>query len=274
MKHIFFPTDFSANSLRAFPYALDMAYLFGAQLTIFNSYSLPYSKSNVLVSMQEKLQKDSLDELQKLKEQAISQSKYSHLDINIESRYGSFVSLISKLAEEMAVDIIVMGTKGASGLKEMFIGSNTLEVIHVSHCPVLVIPEKAENTKVNHIAMATDLKEVKNNDQLIPLFKMARICKAAIEFVHILKSDDDISLDEKVKQVSVLEEMSGDIKTSIHFATNDDIIEGLSTYISERKPEMIGMLSRKHSLFERIFLKSITNKLSFRTEIPLLVIDE
>ena len=274
MRTILYPTDFSDNSHQAFPYALDVAYLFNAKLILFNSYTTPYSKSNVLVSLQEKLKKESENELNKLRDEALSMSKYEKLEIEIYTCQGEFVSSISKVARQLSADCIVMGTKGASGIKEMFIGSNTLEVIHLAHCPVLVIPEKADNAKVNQIAMATDLRPLKNTEQLDPLFKMAEICRASIEFVHIIRPEDAESLESKTKQAILIDEMAGEIKTSFHFTTNTDIIDGLSEYITNRAPGMIGMLSRKHSLFERIFTKSITNKLSFRTEIPLLVMDE
>lgn len=274
MKVILFPTDFSDNSLQAYPYALDVAYLFGAKLILFNSYSMPYSKANVMVSFQEKLEKDTERELLNIKQKALNQEKYQNLNIEIHARLGDFVTSISKVAKDFKVDYIVMGSKGASGIKEMFIGSNTLEVIHFADCPVLVIPEKADNAKVDRISMATDLKPIKNEKQLQPLFEMAKICRASIEFVHVIRPQDEVSLEEKTKQAILIDEMAGEIKTSFHFSTKRDIIEGLSEYITEIKPGMIGMLSRKHSLFERIFTKSITNKLSFRTEIPLLVLDE
>lgn len=274
MKNILYPTDFSDNSLQAFPYALDVAFLLNSKLTLFNTYHLPHSKANLMVSMKDRMKKDSETELMALKKQALENPKYQNLDISIDARCGNFVSEVAKVASAHEIDGIVMGTKGADGLKEMFIGSNTIEIIHVTHCPVLVIPEEAQNTKVDRIAMATDLKKVKEPKQLFPLFEMARICRASIEFVHIMKNKVEEKEEEISKQISLLLEMAGDIPTSVHFATNNDIIDGLSDYIQGRKPDMLAMLSRKHSLFERLFTSSITSKLSFRTKIPLFVMDE
>lgn len=274
MKNILFPTDFSDNSLQAYPYALDVALLLGAKLKLFNTFQMPYSKANLMVSMKDRMKKDSEGELQALKDKALNDAKYKDLDITVDSRSGSFVNEVAKIASASEIDAIVMGSKGADGLKEMFIGSNTIEVIHETHCPVLVIPEKAQNTKVDRIAMATDLKKVKEPNQLRPLFEMARICRASVEFVHILNDKEKVDEDEMAAQVSFLMDMAGEIQTSIHFATNADIIEGLSDYVQEREPDMLAMLSRKHSLFERLFTKSITSKLSFRSEIPLFVMDE
>ncbi len=274
MKHVLFPTDFSPNSEKALPFAVEMARLFNADLTLFNSYKLPYSKSNLLVSMVDRMKADSESELNKIKNKILEDKRYAHLNIKIDSRVGSFVPLIPKVAEDKRTNLIVMGTKGASSIKEIFIGSNTLEVIQTTKCPVLAIPENAEIKEIKKIAMATDLKKLNDPIQMEVLFKLARITNAPIEFVNVVRQQDESIAEEKAKQASLLEEMAGDIPTSIHFSSNEDIIDGLSNYINDKQPDLFAMLARKHSLFERIFTKSITNKLSFRTEIPLLVMDE
>lgn len=274
MKNVLFPTDFSPNSEKALPYAMEMARLFNADLTLFNSYKVPYSKSNLLVSMVDRMKADSTSELNKIKKQILSQEKYANLTVKIDSRVGSFVPLIPKVADDKTTNLIVMGTKGASSIKEIFIGSNTLEVIQTTKCPVLAIPENVDELKIEKIAMATDLKKLNDPKQLEVLFKLARITNSPIEFVNVVRQEDESIAEEKAKQASILEEMAGDIPTSIHFASNEDIIDGLSNYINDKQPSLFAMLARKHSLFERIFTRSITNKLSFRTEIPLLVMDE
>lgn len=274
MKHILFPTDFSENSEHALPFALEVARMFGADLTFFNTYQLPYSKSNLLVSIKDRMKKDSEDSLLELKNKALNTNRFKDLNIKVESLPGGFVPSIPKVAKDCSSNLIVMGTKGASGLKEMFIGSNTLEVIQSTHCPVLAIPENAVFRSIHKIAFATDFREIKNPKQLEPLFDIARKLNIPIEFVHILRNEEDAISEEKAKQAVILEELASGIHTSVFFISNNDIIDGLSDYINQVKPDLFSMLSRKHTLFERIFLKSITNKLSFRTEIPLLVLDE
>ena len=274
MKHILFPTDFSDNSDQAFPYALDIAHLLGADLVIFNSYKLPHSKSNVMVSIVDRMKEDSINSLKKLKEETLLQEKYKELKITTTSRCGSFVSLIPKVANEFKTDLIVMGTKGAGSLKEIFIGTNTLDVIQSTKIPILTVPEKATNSKVDKIAMAVDLKKIKNPEQLKPLLEMARICRASIEFVHVMHPDDKDSTQDRFNQIVFLERFASEIKSNINIITETTIIDGLSRYVETEKPDMLAMLSRKHTLFERLFTQSITNKLAFRSEIPLLVMDE
>ncbi len=274
MKHILFPTDFSDNSDQAYPYALDIAYLLGAELVIFNSYKLPHSKSNVMVSIIDRMKEDSINSLKKLKEETLLKEKYKNLDIKTTSRSGSFVSLIPKVANEFHSDLIVMGTKGANSLKEMFIGTNTLEVIQTTKIPILTVPEKAKNNKVDKIAMAVDLRKIKNPEQLRPLLQMAKLCRASIEFVHVMHPDAEDSTQDRFNQIMFLEKFASEIESNINIITDTDIIDGLSRYVETEKPDMLAMLSRKHTLFERLFSESITNKLAFRSEIPLLVMDE
>lgn len=274
MKYILFPTDFSDNSNQALPYALDLAYLLNAELTIFNSYKLPYSKSNLLVSMTDRMKADSLRDLEKIKTKALANAKYKNLKINLESRAGNFVSQIPKIAQDSSTSLIVMGTKGSTGLKEMFIGSNTLEVVQITRCPVLAVPENAQNTKVKKIAMAVDLKKITNSEQLKPLLEMARICGASIEFVHVMHPDDNDSPQERFNQIMFLEKFASEIPSNINIITETDIIEGLSRYMETEQPDMLAILCRKHTLFERLFTQSITSKLSFRSEIPILIMDE
>ena len=274
MKKILFPTDFSDNSEQAFPYALDIAYLLNAELTIFNSYKLPYSKSNLLVSMIDRMKEDSMKELEKLKAEALAQEKYKNLTIHLESRAGSFVSQIPKVAEGGKADYVVMGTKGATGLKEMVMGSNTIEVIQITKCPVLAVPEGAMNSKVDKIAMAVDLKKITDVSRLEPLIEMAKICGASIQFVHVMHPDEVDSTQDRFNQIVFLEKFASEIPSNINIITDTDIIEGLSRYMETEKPDMLALLCRRHTLFERLFTQSLTTKLSFRSEIPLLVMDE
>src|SRR5690554_3941355 len=107
MKNILYPTDFSENSTHALDYALELARLFNAELVLFNSYELPYSRSNLLVSMTERMQKDSEAGLEELRANILSQKEYANLKVHKESQSGSFVSLIPKVAEHFKSDLIM-----------------------------------------------------------------------------------------------------------------------------------------------------------------------
>ena len=74
--------------------------------------------------------------------------------------------------------------------------------------------------------MATDLRKVSSTERLKVLFNLAKITGAPIEFVNVVRKEDEGYAEEKAKQAAMLEELAGDIPTSIHFVSNEDIIDG------------------------------------------------
>ena len=190
------------------------------------------------------------------------------------SRSGDFVEIIPDIVKSVGVDTIIMGAKGATGIINQLVGSNTLEVIQNTDCPVLVIPENAEFQKIDKIAFATDLKKLPHSENIKILFELARLFESKIEFVNIIRNEDEGIAEEKAEQATLLESLAENIDTSMYFATEENIIKGLGEYVLHHKPNMFAMVSRKHSLFERIFKTSTTKKLTFQTKIPLLVMSE
>src|SRR5688572_28489221 len=94
--------------------------------------------------------------------------------------HGDLIDTVKKIVSVQLPDIIVMGTKGASGLKKLLIGSNTVNVLANTRVPVLVIPEVARfesffNKGKNGIVLATDLQLLENSDALIILKELAML---------------------------------------------------------------------------------------------------
>ena len=101
-------------------------------------------------------------------------------DLKCESSlaHGNLITTLKKIIAVQQPDLIVMGTKGASGLKKILIGSNTVNVIAKTKVPVLVIPEVARfenflNKGKNRIVLATDLDLLENEDALDILKEIA-----------------------------------------------------------------------------------------------------
>lgn len=274
MKNILFPTDFSDNSTHALDFALRLAKKSSANLILFNSYEMPPARMSLMASFVDKLKEDSIKQLEKIRHKISSNEENKALSIKVESMMGDFVPLIPEVVEMHQVDFLVMGAKGATGILNRLVGSNTLEVIQNTSCPVLAVPENAAFGMINKIAYATDLRKLPHPDRLEPLFELARLFNSSVEFVNIIREEDESLADERTEQANILSEMAGDIPTSMYFATDNNIIKGLGEYVIHHQPGMFAMLSRKHTLFERIFKNSTTSKLTYQTKIPLLVMDE
>lgn len=106
-------------------------------------------------------------ELEKIKMELLAEPAYSNLDIKIRVQEGFLHSSVRDVALEDKVDLVVMGTRGASGVSEFLIGSNTEKVIRTAPCPVLAIPQHINEFAPKTVLLPSTLK----NDQLggIPL---------------------------------------------------------------------------------------------------------
>jgi len=167
MNKILVPIDFSENSKNALRVAAEIACTSGAALemlhvNVASIYSTPLSEyvavSNFVVEDQQYDEK-ALTELEKLKLGLLAIPGFSKLDVTMRVEDGFLYSTVNNVATDDDVDLVVMGTKGASGLNEFLVGSNTEKVIRTAPCPVLAIPEHAEKFDPKVVLMPSTLKD-------------------------------------------------------------------------------------------------------------------
>ncbi len=149
MKKILVPIDFSPNSINALHVAAEIAQKSGAVLEMLHVnlaaiYSAPFSEyapvSNY-VAEDEQYDETAAGAMEKLKMELLADPSFSKLEVKIRVEEGYLYSSVRNVANEENVDLVVMGTKGASGMGEFLLGSNTEKVIRTSPCPVLAVPE-------------------------------------------------------------------------------------------------------------------------------------
>ena len=165
MKKIIAPVDFSEASTNALSFAAELSKRASAQLIIVNIFEKG---------------EDEEESRDKLKSVVTDLKKTFGPNLNCESSvaHGSLVVELKEIINAQQPDLIVMGTKGASGLKRVLIGSNTVNVLAKTKLPVLVIPEVArfenflEQGK-NRVVLATDLDSLENVDSLDILKEIA-----------------------------------------------------------------------------------------------------
>lgn len=169
MKKILVPIDFSPNSKNALHVAAEIAQKSGATLELLHVnlaaiYSAPFSEyvavSKYVVEDQQYDESASVG-LEKLKLELLGTAGFEKLNITLRVEDGYLHSCVKTVADEDDVDLVVMGTKGTSGLTEFLVGSNTEKVIRTSPCPVLAIPTHIEKFSPNVVLLPSTLK----NDQ-------------------------------------------------------------------------------------------------------------
>lgn len=277
MKQILFPTDFSEAANTAFVYALKFADSFGAELLILHVYDLPIVETpplpestkeifDIVEMNQFESFREELPGLHKLAEE----HNLAHVKIRNTLLYGDLVYNINKLCEEEEIDLIVMGTKGASGLKETFLGSTTASVITNAKVPVLGIPAEAEYEPIKSVVFTTQYKD-KDNDALRNALDIAKRFKARLQCLYIKNDDDPEDIDERVNEWKIYYR---DENIDFFNIAGDHIEQTILDFVENQHAGLLVMRTHKRNFFESLFHRSLTKKMAYHSKIPLLVYHE
>lgn len=271
MKNILFPTDFSEGANNALEFARKMAGLTGAKLIYFNVYHVP-----VVTPLPADMHDSMKDEAQRRAEDKLMTLGTSHGNDNYETiaTMGLGVDEIVDMTKTRDIDMIIMGTKGASGLKEVVLGSIAGDVIAKVKCPVLAIPEDAtlDGLPIQKILYATDfdISEMPAYKQLV---SFARMFNSEILFLHVSKvafPDQSGESNKAVEFLTDLEKASEYKNYKYLHYYSEDVDEGIHQYVENHDIDMIAMVTHKRNFFEKIFSRSKTKKMAFHTHTPLL----
>lgn len=279
MKNILIPTDFSENSWNAIEYALNFFekescnfyFLHVNTISAIVDIDRTYMPTQTLID--ESYVKPSKIKLKELLKRISSlQLKKNHRFFTL-TDYNYFIDSIRKHVSENKINIIVMGTKGASGLKKLIIGSNTGDVLTRIHCSTLVVPENARYIKPKEIAFPTDFSSFYSSELLKPIMEILNIHKASISVLHINKKGGKLNLDQQINK-GYLEDHFVNHNYSFHHLTNNHIESAIQSYVEEHKINLITMVAKNLNYFQRILFHPTVKEISYHTDIPFLVLHE
>lgn len=272
METILFPTDFSACADNALIFAKEFSKTLRAKLILYNSFHIPVLNTVAPIEIEEQLESIATEDLNKLKEDLINEIK--DLTVEYKVNAGLAAENIILMANEIHADLIVMGTKGASGLKEVFMGTNATSVLEKAPCAVLVVPEKINFKGITKIAFATNFNgsDVKTIGSLADL---ASRYNAELLIVHIseFKQSDDY---EKELEDWFENEVrtKGNISYSnitVHHLIGGNVDWELEQFIDKNNIDILSLSMRKRTGFLKLFSSSLSKKMAFHSHTPILV---
>jgi nucleotide-binding universal stress UspA family protein len=270
MKNILIPTDFSQNAKNATDYALSLYAKKDTAFTLLNVFYIPYAEPDITYSFNE-ITSENAEQLFQQEQKRIAQ-KFPNLTVTISTLFkvGDLVNVVCSLEKEKAYDLIVMGTKGASGLAEIFVGSKTSSLIKNAKTPVLAIPEAAIFSTPKHILFVSDEAKINPKANLDVLKEIAKQNQSKIDALYIANSDENKKV---IGQYGDYELELNFIKTPDNLDIKDGINleEEVKSYVEKHPIDLVTILSTKGSVFHNIFHESNTKRIVMHTKIPLLV---
>ena len=278
--NILLPTDFSENAYNAISYAIDFF-----EYKDCNFYLLHVNRIEGMLSgtenympttevIEEIYTKPSRNKLRQLLKVISENHKANkkHRFYTLTDNYF-FLESIRKHVEEKKIDIIVMGTKGASGLREYIIGSNAGDVITKVKCTTLVVPECAKYNDLKEIAFPSDFNLSYDINILQPLTDILKYAKGNLRIIHI--QNKDVSLNtEQLNNKELLNDYFEEFKPTLHFLTNKKVEDAIQCFVESRAVDMIAMVAKNLNYFQNILFHTKVEKITYHTDIPFLVLHE
>jgi len=186
MKKILVPSDFSEQAKHALNFAIDWALHNKAQVHLLHVIELPVLYDTTLMPALS-FEKEYLDDAAGLAKKTFSSLiKKSNKKVSItwSVDYGNPTSVILQEVKKNKYDLVVMGTKGASGLKEYFIGSNTEKIVRLSGTPVIAVPASVSFNSIKNVIVATSLSG--NQEMVMSTAKqLQELFNATLHLVYV-----------------------------------------------------------------------------------------
>ena len=280
MKNILLPTDFSENSWNAIKYALNLFkdskcsfYLLHVNtLSYITANDTPYIHTRDFVentfTIPSNLQLRKF--LKRIAKQLTDNKNHHFFTI---TDYNFFVESVRKQVDEKNIDMIVMGTKGATGLKKLIIGSNAADVIKKVKCTTLIVPENATYNTLKEIAFPTDYYLTYGVDLLNPLFEIIQTHQSSLRVLHITNKLEMLNLSQQNNKDNLYDYFNN-FEVSFHNLTNKKVEDAIECFVQSRDIQMIVMVAKNLNYFQQILFHSKVEEISYHTDIPFMVIHE
>ncbi|WP_297702998.1 universal stress protein [uncultured Eudoraea sp.] len=280
MKNILLPTDFSKTSLNAAKFAIEFFKEEECVFHLLNTYTPAIVHSRFMATtihggiLEDNVRSESESGLDELLNQINTYYKYPKHSFKCVSSFNLLTDEIKEIVQSEKIDFIVTGTKGASGLEEVFLGSNTVRIIKaVRSCPILAVPEDFKYDKPVRIGLPTDFKRNFSAEVIKPLIQLTATFGATINIMHI--SEEEQLNKHQQSNKDILLEYFSSVSHKLHsmpyFASKSDVIE---FFIKEFGIQLLTLVHYRHGFLEELVREPVVKRIAFHTPIPLLVLSD
>jgi nucleotide-binding universal stress UspA family protein len=263
MKKIIVPCDFSKPAVNAFRFALDIAEQSRGKVYLLHVIELPVMYDSVLMPslyFENDLYKELKENAEKQFKKLLAKYPAEVAKVNTEVTFGPIYTLIINCAKEKEADLIVMGTQGANGLKEIFIGSNAEKIVRTSPVPVIVLKNNFKGP-INNIVFPNVLEQEGQEDLVLKVKALQNFYKAHLNIVWIntpLNFSNDKVTRAKLEAFAKRFMLKN---YSLHIYNYTDGEEGILHFANEINADMIAIGTHGRRGLNHLLKGSLTENL-------------
>ena len=187
LKKILVPCDFTDSAIQAFKFAVEIAQQSKGDVFVLHVIELPVMYDTVMaptLSFEEVYLKDAKERAEKNFSKMRAKWAKEGPKTKLYIEYGGVAPAIQRFIGEKKIDLVVMGTQGATGLKEFFVGSNTEKIVRRSAVPVLAVEKQVKASSIKNIVFPNTLGE-DQEELTLKVKALQDFFKAKLHIVYI-----------------------------------------------------------------------------------------
>jgi len=270
MKKILIPTDFSEQAENALQVAAQLAKTYDCEIYLLHIIELPIDEVDALSSHSDFPEAVFFMKLARQKFEKLKNKDYLQgLTVHETVAFQEIFKGVFHICKKHDIDLIIMGSNGVSGLKEMIIGSNTEKVVRTSETPVLVIKNQHKSFQVNHFVFASDFKE-ESKPSYGKALHFAKILNANMHLLMVNTPNNFKTSAESKAAMQVFADSFDYPNQSINIYNDVNIESGIMNFSESISAELIGMSTHGRQGISHFFNGSISEDLVNHAKRPVI----
>lgn len=270
MKKILVPTDFSEEAENALKVAAQLAKDYDSEIYLMHMLELPLHQVDALSSHSELPEAMFFMKLAHKRFEDVMQKDYlKGITVHETVEFKKGFSNIKEICSDHKIDLIVMGSHGIDGFKEMFIGSNAEKVVRNSSVPVLVIKNRHEKFHIDNFVFASDFNK-DNRETYKQAAKLAEAFDAKLHLLLVITASNFITssqADDRVK--SFIQDYNYD-NISINVYNDETVESGILNFSKSINADLIGISTHGRQGIAHFFNGSISEDLVNHAKRPVM----
>ncbi|WP_452220504.1 universal stress protein [Lacinutrix salivirga] len=271
MKNILLLTDFSNNAQNAIQYAMHFFKNEKCTFHVMNVHKIgSFSSSDLMYSNKESLYetitKEPKEKLQVFVDDLKNKFNNSNYTFETHIDFDVFIDAIKQIIKAKNIDFIVMGTNGATGAKEVLLGSNTINVIRKVNCKTLIIPEDYNFEPVKELLLPLEPKDAIAGNAFTQLLKFIKNHQLYLHVLRVNPNKENTTQEQDdISNLALLD-------CKYHVVNEVPIDFALSSYLQTNTIDFIALLVQKEGFFEHFFSNPKTKVTISKISKPILIL--
>jgi len=273
MKRIIVPVDFSKYSEFALEMAANLAKKYDAEILVLHMLEI---SETILTKGSDDLQAEAVFFLklaEKKFDEFLEKDFLDGVRITPIIKHFKVFTEVNDVAKEHGADLIIMGSQGASGMKEIFMGSNTEKVVRHSDIPVLVMKHSPILMDFEKVVFACDFSEKAINPYL-NASKMFDLLGSTMHLVYVNLPNEKFrsttEMESRVSDFLKLADGNTDRMSNVSFVDDYSVEKGILSFSERIKADIIAVSTHGRTGLAHFFEGSISEDLANHSVLPVM----